>query len=51
MAILSYENFIATMPQTETEAPPAYSPYERDVTAGQTGADSEAMNLTNDIGE
>lgn len=51
MAILSYENFIATMAQIETEAPPAYRPYERDVPAGQTGADSDASNLTNYLGE
>ncbi|OBT73580.1 hypothetical protein VF21_07641 [Pseudogymnoascus sp. 05NY08] len=34
------------MAEIETEAPPAYSPYARDDTAGQAGAASDISNLT-----
>ncbi|KFY02848.1 hypothetical protein O988_01847 [Pseudogymnoascus sp. VKM F-3808] len=44
-----YGNIVATMPEVETEAPPAYSPYESDVTTSQTGADTDSSNLTSHI--
>ncbi|KAL5345033.1 hypothetical protein ACLOAV_009986 [Pseudogymnoascus australis] len=37
------------MSKVETEAPPAYSPYQGDVTAGQTIADSDTNDLANYI--
>jgi hypothetical protein len=49
--ILCYGSIVATMPEVEIEAPPAYSPYESDVTTSQTGADTDSSNLTSHIGE
>ena len=51
MFILSYGNIVATMLEVETDAPPAYRPYESDVTTSQTGADTDSSNLTSHIGE
>lgn len=51
MATISYEKFIATMSKIESEAPPAYSPYERNATSDQIAADSDTRNLNNHIGE
>ena len=51
MAFLRYQNLIAIMSQIETEAPPAYSPYRGDDTAGQAGGVSDISNLTDSIGE
>ncbi|KFY14455.1 hypothetical protein V491_06039 [Pseudogymnoascus sp. VKM F-3775] len=49
VGIHSYESFTATIPPVKTEAPPAYSPYERDVPVVQTIVDSDARNLRNNI--